>query len=128
MPGAPVWLNAMAGVTLARGGDRAGARRLWAELLADADVDWLRRTAEYRLQQLDAMDGLDQLSNIAAAFRARTGRAPRTWDEVVAAGLLRGLPSDPAGAPIGLDADGRAVLAADSPLQPLPTFAEPAHD
>lgn len=122
MPGAPLWLRTMAAVTLIKGGDRAGARQLWTELYDTADVEWLRRAATNRLQQLQALDELDALRAVAARFRERTGRDPQAWSDLVRAGLLPGVPADPAGAPYALAAESGVTLAADSPLQPLPTF------
>lgn len=122
MPGAPLWLRTMAAVTLAKGGDRAGARQLWTELYNTADVEWLRRAATHSLQQLRALDDLDTLAAIAARFAERTGRAPQSWTDLVRAGLLPGVPADPAGTPYTLDAHGGVALADESPLQPLPTF------
>lgn len=122
LPGAPLWLRTMAAVTLARGGDRHGARQLWTELYNTADVEWLRRAATHSLQQLRALDDLDALTAIAARFTERTGRAPQSWTELVRAGLLPGVPADPSGTPYTLAADVGITLAEESPLQPLPTF------
>ena len=55
-------------------GDRAAARTLWRELHASADVDWLRRAAEYRLAQLQALDDIDALSQRVS--EAGSGLAP----------------------------------------------------
>ena len=122
MPGAPEWLRTMAAVTLARGGDRDAARRLWSEMLAAADVDWMRRAAQYGLQQLRALDDLDGLRARVDSVRAQTGRVPETWAVVVAAGLLDAVPADPTGAPYVLGADGSVTLDAASALNPLPTL------
>jgi tetratricopeptide (TPR) repeat protein len=124
IPGAPWWLKPMAAVTLAQGGDRANSRQLWRALLETADNDWLRKSARHRLSQLDALDALDQLNARVNQFRAHVGRAPSSWDEVVAVGLLRGLPLDPSGAPYRLDPNTATVtLAPESALNPLPTGA-----
>jgi tetratricopeptide (TPR) repeat protein len=122
LPGAPLWLRTMAAVTLAKGGDRAGARQLWSELYAIADVPWLRRAAENRLQQLQAMDELDAIGAIAERFIARTGRAPTAWSDLIAAGLLPGVPVDPAGVPYLFEPGAGISVATSSPLFPLPTF------
>ena len=122
MPGAPEWLRTMAAVTLARGGDRDAARRLWSEMLAAADVDWMRRAAQYGLQQLRALDDLDGLRARVDSVRAQTGRVPETWAAVVAAGLLDAVPADPTGTPYILGADGSVTLDAASALNPLPTL------
>jgi len=121
MPGAPVWLRSMAAITLAKGGDRAGARRLWQELLATADLDWLRRAAEYRLRQLAALDDIDALTAIVARLRLAPGQ-PIDWETLVHARILPGFPNDPTGVPYTLSADGRVGLGPESTLAPLPTF------
>jgi tetratricopeptide (TPR) repeat protein len=124
LPGAPPWLKTLAGVTLAKGGDRAGARLLWEELLANNDLDWVRRTAEYRLQQLQAMDELDVLLTNVAAYMRTTGTAPTRWEALVERGLLKAVPVDPSGMPYAL-LPGGVALAPDSPLVPLPLFEAP---
>lgn len=124
LPDAPLWLKTLAGVTLAKGGDRASARLLWRELLAGNDQDWVRRTAEYRLQQLLAMDELDVLLAHVATYMRRTGTEPTRWEQLVAAGLIAREPIDPAGVPYVLLAGGVA-LAASSPMLPLPSFETP---
>ena len=122
IPGAPWWLRSLAAVTKAEGGDRNGSRVLWQSLRETADNEWLKNNAVFRLQQLDALDAIDQLSARVAAFEARTGELPRSWDEIVRAGLLRGVPADPTGTAYLLDpATGTVGLAPDSRLNPLPT-------
>jgi tetratricopeptide (TPR) repeat protein len=122
LPDAPLWLRTMAAVTLAKGGDRAGARKLWTELYATADVAWLRRAAENRLQQLQAMDELDAIGAIAGRFIARTGRAPMAWSDLIAAGLLPAVPVDPAGVPYVLEPGVGLTVSPTSPLHPLPSL------
>ena len=117
MPGAPPWLRTMAGVTLARGGDRESARTLWRELLHTAELDWMRKAATFRLQQLAALDDLDALRAQVARFR---GRADLSWSLLVGAGALTGVPVDPTGVPYELTAEGAVELGAGSILAPLP--------
>jgi hypothetical protein len=96
---------------------------LWQELLAGNQMDWVRRTAEYRLQQLQALDDLDLLLSVVRAYMDRTGAAPENWSQLVGAKLLTGVPVDPAGTPYLL-LPGGVALAADSPLLPLPHLEE----
>ncbi len=125
LPGAPNWLKSLAGTTLLDGGDRAGARRLWQELYASAEVDWMRRAAEYRLGQLQALDDIDALTARVAEVAGRTGRQPQTWQELVAVGALRRVPTDPAGIAYALGPDGRVTLGDGSGLAPLPALETP---
>jgi tetratricopeptide (TPR) repeat protein len=121
IPGAPWWLRSLAAVTLAQGGDRRSSRELWQSLRDSADNEWLRNNASLRLAQLDALDAIDQLTVVVAAFRARTGELPTSWDGLVRARLLSAIPADPSGVPYVFDpASGAVTLDASSPLHPLP--------
>ena len=124
LPGAPTWLAPLAAVTLAQGGDRRSSRQLWEQVRQAGEADWLVRAAEQRLRQLDALDQIDRLETAVSAASLRLGRAPMGWREVVAAGVLRGMPLDPAGVPYRLREDGEVVLDGRSPLNPLPVERE----
>lgn len=122
MPGAPNWLKPLAAVTLSQGGSRASSRQLWEQVLASAEVDWLRSSAIQRLRQLDALDRMDILNQLVERYVRRTGLSPRSWSDLVRARDLPGIPVDPDGRPFLLDpATGRARLDPSSPLLPLPT-------
>jgi len=87
--------------------------------------EWLQKTAHLRLLQLDALDLIDELQRRLAEFSKRTGQAARSWDQLIAAGLLRDVPRDPSGTPYRLDPEtGRIGVMPESALWPLPT--EPA--
>lgn len=123
-PGAPWWLRSLAANTLAVGGDRQASRALWTAMLESADNDWMQRDAARRLQQLDALDQVDALQTLVGRYVMSTRRQPGSWAELVRAGVLRGVPVDPAGAPYQLEPEsGVVAVAPDSPLQPMP--AEP---
>ena len=50
--------------------------------------------------QLDALDQIDLLKRVVAEFQRRNGKLPETWEQLMAAGALRGVPVDPGGTPI----------------------------
>ncbi len=126
IPGAPSWLQPLEAVTRARGGDRNTARQLWTALGTGTEDTWLRNEADRRLRQLDALDTIDGVSGVIAAYKARTGAPPRTWADLIRAGLLRGIPPDPDGRPLQLNPfSGIVSLDPQSPLNPLPTDEEP---
>jgi hypothetical protein len=99
--GAPWWMRSLAASMLARGGDRNTSRLLWRQLYETANNEFARQAALNKLQQLKAIDDIEQLQ--AALER----------------GALRGLPRDPAGVPYILN-DARVDVSRESPLFPLP--------
>jgi hypothetical protein len=120
-PNAPPWLKTSAATMLEQGRDRESARRLWQHMRETAETDWLRRTAETRISQLDALEAIEQLNEIVWRYEARVGRMPRAWEELLVARVLRGIPVDPAGVPYELDQVNEDVrLSRQSPLYPLP--------
>jgi hypothetical protein len=124
VPGAPWWLQALAATTLAQGGDRKSSRQMWLAIHESAQVDWLKKDAERRLFQLRALDEIDQLQQRVDTFGRSAGEHPASWQQLVRAGVVPGLPIDPAGTPYELDSDGRVRLSATSPLWPLPEEPE----
>jgi hypothetical protein len=118
--GAPFWMTGAASVSLARGGDRATSRDLWRFIHQTAENDQIRANAVIHLQQLDALDAIDELQQVFAAFRERAGRFPATWGELVELKLLPGVPVDPSGTPYVLNpTDERAEVSRTSALAGL---------
>jgi len=120
MPGAPEWIAPLAATTLARGGNREGARQMLSEL-GNAQEEYVRQAARRTLVQLDALDRRDELERLIEAFRTRTGQEPSGWRDLISAGLIPGVPVDQFGVPFVYDPARRAVtIAPYSPLLPLP--------
>jgi tetratricopeptide (TPR) repeat protein len=122
MPGAPVWMQPLAAVTLAEGGRRDGSRLLWQQIARTAQDDWFKAEATRRLAQLDALDQIDQLTAVARAYETRFAAPPPDWATLVQRGYLRGVPVDPAGTPYRFGPQGITVDER-SPLYPLPKAA-----
>jgi hypothetical protein len=123
--GAPNWLAPLAATMLVQGGDRASSRFLWQQIRDSADQDWLRALAERRLVQLQALDQIDQLEALVGRFDRQAEPAPLTWERLVQAGALPGVPLDPAGTPYELNPWWGLVRVSErSPLYPMPV--EPA--
>jgi tetratricopeptide (TPR) repeat protein len=123
VPGAPVWLKPLAATTLVKGGDRESSRAMWRAILESSDIDWLRRTSERVLVQLNALDQMDDIQSRLDAFTQLRGSPPGDWTTVVAARVFPGVPLDPSGTPYELTPDGSVRLSQSSTLFPLP--AEP---
>jgi tetratricopeptide (TPR) repeat protein len=122
--GAPWWLRSLAATTLAQGGDRQSSKLMWEAIRQSAEIPWLRQDAERRLLQLRILDEIDALQRAVDDYTRRAGQPPFDWGVLIRAGVLRGVPVEPAGTPYELGPDGRVRLSRASPLHPLPT--EPA--
>jgi hypothetical protein len=124
VPGAPAWLKPLAATTLAQGGDRRSSRTMWQAMLRSTDLDWLRAAAGHRLLQLQALDELDVLQATVDAYTRRTGEPVTDWRTLLRAGVLPGIPVDPAGTRYQVTPDGRVHLSDASGLLPLPVEPE----
>jgi tetratricopeptide (TPR) repeat protein len=124
VPGAPWWLRSLAATMLAKGGDRSTSRLLWAQLYDSANNEYARNAARLKLQQLDAIETIERLQRAIDIFSTRTGSQITSWNVLIAAGMIRSVPLDPAGVPYELAASSRVQVSPLSPLFPLPI--EPA--
>ena len=120
MPDAPPWIAALEATTRAEGGDLQSSRRIWQQIIETAETDWMRETAQFRLMQLEAQAGIDELEGIVTAFALARGRPPATWNELIGDGRLGGIPLDPTGMPFVLGSWGNVTVSPDSRLHPLP--------
>ena len=121
LPGAPYWMVATAGRTLARGGERHTARELWKILYETAENEQMRHNAQIHLQQLDALDQVEVLTKLVGKYKEQLGRFPESWQGMVEAGYLRRVPADPIGVPYVLNPrDEKAEVSKDSFLSALP--------
>ena len=121
VPNATNWLEPMAAVTLTRGGDRQTSRMIFQRLYESSDLKWLKESAAWRLQQLDALDAIDELQRVTAEYERRHGRPPDDWQAVIRAGLLPGIPFDPVGVPYELNPWwGTVTVSRRSAVWPLP--------
>jgi hypothetical protein len=95
-------------------------------LAESGENDWIRKDAARRLRQLDAMDALDELRRILSAYRQRGGAMPVTWESLVRAGVIRGIPVDRDGFVFALGPwSGDVSLGEGSTLAPLPKEPPP---
>jgi tetratricopeptide (TPR) repeat protein len=123
-PDAPLWLAPMVPVMLTRADDRNSARMLWHQIM-QGDQEWLRRTAERSLMQLDALDAIDVLQAVVNRHPPAPGE-PHSWQALVRRRAIRGVPADPAGVPFDLDpGTGTVTVSRTSPLHPLPVEDRP---
>jgi tetratricopeptide (TPR) repeat protein len=120
MPAAPVWIGPLAALTKVQGGDRTAGRRMLQELLESPEA-YIRQAAERGLLQLQALEGIDLLQQMVDEYYKRTGEYPKALFDLTRAGMLPGIPVDPARVPFAYDPTTHVVtLNPASPLGPLP--------
>jgi len=120
--GAPHWMAGTAARSATRAGDRETGRMLWQAMFDSAENEQVRANAKMHLQQISALDAIDELGLVVETFEQRTGHFPNGWDELVAAGLLRGIPVDPVGEPYVLNPrEMKIEISESSFLAGLPT-------
>lgn len=124
-PQAKPWMRVMAARVAAEGGNRRLARDLWLELYNSTDDPVIRQNVVHHLYGLQVDEDIEILEGLLQRYRKQADRPAASFRELVAAGLLRGLPRDPAGYPYQLTPEGRVLLHADSPIHTSTRGREP---
>ncbi len=110
IPGAQPWMWTIAG-TMAQGGDDLQmARRLWDEILKNTKDPMIRSNASQRLACINSDEAVIELQKRADAYARHFGRKPTSMRDLVEVGLLRGIPTDPAGNPYEINSYGEVVV------------------
>lgn len=116
LEGAPFWLKNVAADVLAKGGDRATARRVWSEIAKQSE-GVMRVNALGQIKVLEALDEADLVASLVQRFSEQEGRRPTSLDELRRAGLLERPPLDAAGIPFEYDPEkGTVRVSTRSPL------------
>lgn len=110
LPGARYWMHDLAGLMRIRGGTRDAARNIYIQYL-DSDDKNIRVQAEKRLTQLDALDQMDFLNAVLAAYVRKFGSCPKDLSAIAREAASRRIkldpqyhPVDPLGFPYALNA------------------------
>jgi hypothetical protein len=112
---APFWLESLAGKFL-MGNDRQAARAIW-QRQAETGEGMMKENAVFHLKIIEAQDRRDHVQAQVDRFREATGRAPHALAELLQAGYLRALPTDPENVPFDYNAeDARVRISRRSPL------------
>lgn len=98
VPGAPPDLFRLKAGMTARSGDLREAIVRWQDVLHDSrNNDEARAIAARQIRTLSVRADVQDLDAAIAIYRGKNGRPPRSLDELVRAGILSALPSDPDG-------------------------------
>ena len=116
IPGAQLWMRAMAAKIAADGESYATSMFLWNDVFTNATDPEMKKNAKLHMQLLKAKEDERQIDLLADEFEKRTGHRPKRVVELVQAGLLGALPVDPMNYPYVFDEKGKAALNVESPL------------
>jgi tetratricopeptide (TPR) repeat protein len=105
-PGASPNISHLALAMKVKSGAPEDAVRLLEELLGVAKDDATRAALEEQYKLALAQVNFSRLDQAVAAFKARHGRAPTRLEELVASGVVAGIPEEPFGGRYVLHADG----------------------
>src|SRR5277367_2598953 len=123
IPNAPSWLKIMAARIAEKGGSLETSRVIWSEIYESTQDKTVRRKAMETLRQLRVSEDEAEIDRLAQEYNKRFGHFPASTAEMHDAGLLRGIPMDPAGYPYRFGPDGKSSLDPSSPLKISPDSA-----
>lgn len=116
--GAPLFLKPMAASMAQKGGSIEMSEMIFAELYRSTDDKNVRKWAIGQMQRLKAQQDESELDRLIEQYWTRFKKNPTSMDDLVAAGLLRQNPLDPAGYPYMIGPDAKAHLYPSSPINP----------
>ena len=110
VPNAHPFLKVLAAQAAQHGGEEDTARMLWTSVLETSRDKYIRNNAIWHLRALKADRDCTQLEEIVQAYRQQTGHFPSSFEEMMRAGMLRGIPLDPRGNEYQLDPQGHVFV------------------
>jgi tetratricopeptide (TPR) repeat protein len=110
VPKAHPFLRVLAAQMAQHAGEIETARMLWQATYATTKDDMIRQNATAHLRALQVDENITELEKMVAAYRQQTGVSPSSFNVLIGAGILRGVPVDPNGKPYKLLPDGRIEL------------------
>ena len=110
-PNAHPFMKLMAGNMAQHAGEYGMARLLWTATYQSATENLIKANAQAHLRAITTDEDVLALNQIVARYQHDTGHLPRGFSELIAAGLLRGVPQDPLGHPYKLLPDGSIEVA-----------------
>jgi tetratricopeptide (TPR) repeat protein len=108
LPGAPQWMEQMAAIMRANGGDRETAKQMFLRIYETTDDPTVKKTSLGRLQSYQAEDEVAFLNRLLTSYREQKGHCPASLSQ-----LMRALP------PNALQQIKQAGMQIDDGLAPL---------
>jgi hypothetical protein len=115
-PGAMTWMKVLAAKVSEQGDNSETSKFLWNEIYTSSSDPQMKENAATHLQLLKSDEDCKAIDAVSGEFQKRNSREPESIQELVRAGLLKGVPADPMGYAYVLDKDRKAQLNPGSPL------------
>jgi tetratricopeptide (TPR) repeat protein len=110
LPNTHPFLKIMAAQMAQHGGDLKTARMMWSATYQTTQDKMIQANAAAHLRAIQVNEDVTALEHLVQAYRDRTGHFPLTFSEMVASGLIRGIPLNPLRHPYRLEYGGRVVV------------------
>jgi hypothetical protein len=105
LAGAPYWMEALAAMSLTKGGEMDSAIALWQLQYQESSRADIRENAKNHLLSYRVAQECWTLEYLAELYRTKLGSFPGSLEDLVRAGILKQVPVDPSGIPY--DYNGR---------------------
>lgn len=110
VPNAHPWLKLMAALMAEHAGEIQTSRMLWTTTYETTPDQNVRANAAAHLRALQVDEDVTSLEALVSRYREKTGHLPDSFPDLQAAGMLRGVPTDPLGKAYKLAADGHVEV------------------
>lgn len=127
-PAAPLWVKLMAARIAQKGGSFETSRLIWGQLYQSTNDPKIRENALRQIQSLKAQEDELHLDELIDQYAMKLGRRPVRIQDLIAAGLLAGIPVDPSGSPYVIGLDGKSTLNPQSTVAIIPPPQVPGTD
>jgi tetratricopeptide (TPR) repeat protein len=81
--GAPIFMRMMTATMKTKGGSRDTAREMYRQMYDGAEDDQTKKSAEFRLKEIQSLDERDAIGAALQNFKERTGRCAARWSEIL---------------------------------------------
>lgn len=110
LPDAHPFMKLMAARAAQEGGEAQMARMLWTTTYETTQSKDIKANAAAHLRALRVDEDVTTLEALQARYREKTGHFASSFPELESAGMLRGTPRDPLGAPYKLAPEGKVEV------------------
>ncbi len=127
VPNAHPFLKVLAAQMAEHAGDLETARMLWTTTYQTSRDPNVRANAAAHLRALQVDEDVANLEMLVSRYREKNGHLPGSFSDLVAAGILPGIPVDPLGHTYKLTLDGRVEVRVPDDLPFIQKGAPPGY-